>query len=123
MFRFKRLIWLICLASPYSVIAAECEPSAELTQDEMAKHHYVRPQAASCTLLQDTGSRPMWKLIENSGNAWPYEYAGQCSPAKGRSFNTYGCIAAEGCAIFVGKNKLRVHLRKADLECQAGAEP
>ena len=123
MLSFKRLIWLFCLALPHPLMAAECEPSPAMTQQELAKHHYLRPLPSSCDLVQDQQPRIMWKLVENSPNTWPYQYAGQCTPAKGRSYQLYGCLAPEGCAIFVGKDKLRIHVQKNALACKSGVEP
>lgn len=123
MFSFKRLIRLACLAFPYSVLAAECGPGAEMTPQDLAKHAYVRPQASSCELVQEQQARFMWKPSAKPEATWPYDYVGQCTPAKGLAYNTYGCLAPEGCAIFVGKDKLRIHVRKADLACKGGMEP
>lgn len=123
MVSFKRLIWLLCLALPSSASAADCEPSPDMTAQELARHAYIRAQPASCELAQDQGGRFMWKLNTSSTATWPYDYAGQCTPAKGRVYNIYGCQAPEGCAIFVGKDKLRIHVRKSDLNCKDGAEP
>jgi hypothetical protein len=121
MFSYKRFIWLLCLALPYSASAADCEPGVEMSPQELAKHAYVRPQAASCELTQ-AQPRYMWKLSANPTATWPYDYAGQCTPAKG-TYATYGCQAPEGCAIFIGKDKLRIHVRKGDLTCKGGMEP
>lgn len=123
MFGVKRLILLLCLIVPSAAFGAECDPSAAMSPPELAKHPYLRPQAASCSAAQDQQPRMMWKLIEGATSAWPYQYAGQCTPAKGRAYQSYGCLAPEGCAIFVGKDKLRIHLRKGDLACNSGMEP
>jgi hypothetical protein len=118
----KRVTLLLCLASASPAWTAECEPSVAMLQPDLAKHPYVRPQAASCNAAQDQQPRTMWKLIEGATSAWPYQYAGQCTPSKGGAYQSYGCLAPEGCAIFVGKDKLRIHLRKGDLAC-GGMEP
>jgi hypothetical protein len=123
MFSLRRLICLFCLAFPGSVFAADCEPNANMTPQDLTRHHYVRPSAASCDLAQAQQPRIMWKLIENSTVTWPYQYAGQCTPPQGVSYNSYGCFAPEGCAIFIGKDKLRIHVKKADLACKGGLEP
>jgi hypothetical protein len=123
MLSFRRLIGLFCLALPHSALATECGPSADLTPQELAKQHYVRPQAVICELTSEQQPRNMWKLKEGSANAWPYQHAGRCTPAKGASYKFYGCLAPEGCAIFVGKDALRIHIRKGDLTCEGGMEP
>jgi hypothetical protein len=123
MFSIRRLLWLLCLILPWQADAAECEPSPDMSPQELARHAYLRPQPASCELTQEQGGRFMWKLNTASAATWPYDYVGQCTPAKGRSYVTYGCQAPEGCAIFVGKDKLRIHVRKSDLACKDGAEP
>ena len=123
MLHLRRLICLLFLVLPHSVLADECEPSTDMTQQDLVLHQYVRAQPVVCEVSKDQLPNYMWKLKTGVESAWPYKHSGQCTLSKGARHKFYGCQAPEGCALFVGVSGLRIHVPRRDLTCEGGAEP